>query len=284
MYIGRFAPSPTGPLHIGSLLAAVISYLDAKANNGQWLLRIDDIDPPREQAGASDAIIKTLEQHGLHWDGNVFYQSDRFDAYQAAIEALLRDDLIYPCQCSRKQLNATQGIHPEQCIQPLDTNAPFAYRIKKGRYQFNDLYQGSQSGSDGHFVIKRRDQLFAYQLAATVDDHAQNISHVIRGYDLLDSTPKQLLLYQALNYQPPKFGHFPVITAANGQKLSKQNLAPAINNDQALTNLQLVMRYLNMTPPDTSSIEALLQWATLAWKTAAPKNLNQPEIGIITSE
>lgn len=284
MYIGRFAPSPTGPLHIGSLLAAVISYFDAKAHDGQWLVRIEDIDPPREQPGATQAILKTLETHHLYWDGNVLYQSQRYDAYQAAIDQLLAQDAIYPCQCSRKQLAQFNELHPHtlphpnQCIQPLNPSEPFALRAKPANVSYEDLYQGIQQGRDGHFVVKRRDQLFAYQLAVVVDDHEQKISHVIRGYDLLDSTPKQLLLYQALGYTPPVFGHFPVIVGDNGQKLSKQNFAPAIDDSDALANLKQVFRYLAMPIPDTNNIDELLRFGATQWKTKLPGCIQTQEI------
>ncbi len=278
MYIGRFAPSPTGPLHIGSLLAAVISYLDAKANQGQWLVRIDDIDPPREQPGASSSILSTLEKHNLHWDKSVLYQSKRHDAYQEAIEKLLTKNAIYPCQCSRKQLSEFNGKHPNACVQPFVPDKPYALRATPNNFQYLDLYQGKQQGNDGHFVVKRRDQLFSYQLAATVDDHHQNISHVIRGFDLLDSTPKQLLLYQALSYHPPEFGHFPVIIASNGQKLSKQNLAPAIDHQQAKNNLLLVMKYLGFKPPKIDTTQELLAWAIEQWKREPPTILRNQSI------
>lgn len=291
MYIGRFAPSPTGPLHMGSLLAAVISFFDAKAHQGQWLVRIEDIDPPREQPGASDSILRTLEAHHLYWDKEVWYQSQRHDAYQAAIDQLLAQEAIYPCQCSRKQLSQFNEQrsqfnaqlpnvlpHPEKCIQPLNPNAPYALRAKPGNYDYQDLYQGLQQGIDGHFVVKRRDQLFAYQLAVVVDDHEQNISHVIRGYDLLDSTPKQLLLYQALGYQAPVFGHFPVIVAENGQKLSKQNFAPAIDNQLALSNLQQVYRYLGLDIPETDHLTEFLEFGCKQWKQKLPDCIKSESI------
>jgi glutamyl-Q tRNA(Asp) synthetase len=283
MYIGRFAPSPTGPLHLGSLLAAVISYLDAKSNSGKWLVRIEDIDPPRELPGAADDILSTLEAHHLLWDGPVIYQSKRHEAYQEAIDRLLTQKAIYPCQCSRKQLAKFSQIHPDHCIQPLDATQPFAYRAYPSSFQYNDLYQGNQSGRDGHFVVKRRDQLFAYQLAVVVDDHAQHISHVIRGHDLMDSTPKQLVLYDALGFKPPVFGHFPVIVGDNGQKLSKQNLAPAIDNARAHQNLRLIFKLLGYKntaemPLEVLSIDALLEWGIAQWKTHKPALLHQQQI------
>ncbi|MFC3152203.1 tRNA glutamyl-Q(34) synthetase GluQRS [Litoribrevibacter euphylliae] len=276
MYIGRFAPSPTGPLHMGSLLAAVISYFDAKAHDGQWLVRIEDIDPPREQPGAAHAILNTLEAHHLYWDGDVLYQSQQHEAYQTAIDQLLSQGDIYPCQCSRKQLTQfnEQHLHtlphPDQCIQPLDPKAPYALRAKPADFSYQDLYQGIQQGQDGHFVVKRRDQLFAYQLAVVVDDHEQHISHVIRGHDLLDSTPKQLILYQALGYQPPVFGHFPVIVGDNGQKLSKQNFAPAIDDTHALANLKQVFHYLAIPIPETSDLDEFLKFGCEQWKAKRP--------------
>ena len=288
MYIGRFAPSPTGPLHMGSLLAAAISYFDAKANNGKWLVRIEDVDPPREQHGAAHSILNTLESHQLLWDDSVLYQSDRTEAYQVATDQLLQGDYIYPCQCSRKQLaefnakskelNQNLLPHPEQCVQPLDKSQPYALRAKPGNFNYLDLYQGPQQGVDGHFIVKRRDQLFAYQLAVVVDDHAQSISHVIRGHDLLDSTPKQLILYKSLGYEPPAFGHFPVIVGSDGQKLSKQNLAPAIDSQQAIDNWKLIFKYLEFSIPDTSNLTELINDGCAQWKTARPKVLSSQQL------
>jgi glutamyl-Q tRNA(Asp) synthetase len=268
---------------MGSLLAAVISYFDAKAHQGQWLVRIEDIDPPREQPGAANSILSTLEAHGLEWDGPVVYQSQRQAAYQDAIEQLRSQDAIYPCQCSRKQLAEYQQQsgsypHPEHCIQSLDLKQPYALRARPGQYQYQDLYQGTQQGIDGHFVVKRRDQLFAYQLAVVVDDHAQQISHVIRGHDLLDSTPKQLLLYQALGFEPPQFGHFPVIVGENGQKLSKQNFAPAIDDSCAINNLQQVFRYLGFSIPDTHNLNEFLESGCEQWQQGLPAMIQQQAI------
>jgi len=284
MYIGRFAPSPTGPLHTGSLLAAVISYLDAKAHQGNWLVRIEDLDPPREQPGAAEQILRTLEAHHLNWDGSVLYQSQRHDAYQAAVDRLLAQGDVYPCQCSRKQLSlyhqkhSMSLPHPEKCIQEFSSEAPFALRAKPANYCYRDLYQGIQQGQDGHFVVKRRDQLFAYQLAVVVDDHDQNITHVIRGHDLLDSTPKQLILYKALGYTPPIFGHFPVIVAKNGQKLSKQNFAPAIDHKNAFNNLKHVFHYLQLNTPDTNDCEELLDSGIEQWKEKVPSIISSQSI------
>jgi len=288
MYIGRFAPSPTGPLHMGSLLAAAISYFDAKANNGKWLVRIEDIDPPREQPGAAHSILKTLESHHLLWDDTVLYQSTRTEAYQAAVDQLLQSDCIYPCQCSRKQLaefkeqsNKPDLNHlprPEHCIQPLDKSQPYALRARPSRFSYQDLFQDHQTGLDGHFIVKRRDQLFAYQLAVVVDDHEQDISHVIRGYDLLDSTPKQLILYDALGYTAPTFGHFPVIIGSDGQKLSKQNLAPAIDSEQTVENWKQIFQYLGFNIPDTHDLAELINDGCAQWKTARPNVLSAQQL------
>lgn len=274
MYIGRFAPSPTGELHLGSLLAAVISYLEAKVHQGQWLVRIEDIDPPREQIGASESIINCLNAHGLHWDGEVLFQSQRSDRYQEIIEQLLDRDAIFPCQCSRKQLSAFNGIHPEQCIQSLNPQMPYAMRAPAFTFDFEDRFQGPQSGNDGHFIVKRREGLFAYQLAVVVDDHDQAISHVIRGYDLLDSTPKQLYLYQALNWQPPQFGHFPVLVNQDGSKLSKQNLAPAVDSKDAIDNLNQVMALLKLPYSlNAKTPEQLLEQAVKHWSSSQTRQV-----------
>jgi glutamyl-Q tRNA(Asp) synthetase len=274
MYTGRFAPSPTGELHLGSLFAAVISFLEAKTHNGKWLVRIEDIDPPREQEGASTAILQCLDAHGLHWDGEVMFQSKRYSRYQEIIETLIKKKAIFPCQCSRKQLSAFNGAHPSQCIQPLNQQQPFALRAPSFSFEFNDLYQGKQTGDDGHFIVKRREGLFAYQLAVIVDDHDQSISHVIRGYDLLDSTPKQLYLYQALDWQPPLFGHFPILVNEDGSKLSKQNLAPAINHENAIQNLNKVMALLGLPQhQDAKSPEQLLEYAVKHWQSSQTSNV-----------
>jgi len=266
-YRGRFAPSPTGPLHFGSLFAAVVSYLDAKAHNGVWLLRIEDIDPPREQAGAADAIIDCLIAHQLHWDGDIRYQSQQGDRYEQVLDKLLASAAIFPCYCSRKEL-ALNGEHSSTC---RSGEATGAYALKfKALHQalsWEDLICGPQSTElDDDFVVKRRDQLYAYQLAVVSDDNDQGITHVIRGADLKDSTPMQLALYQALEIQPPLFGHFPLALNHDGQKLSKQNLSPPVELHRAKDNLFEILSILGI--PGLSHnmpCQALLTHAARQW-------------------
>ncbi|PTY38627.1 tRNA glutamyl-Q(34) synthetase GluQRS [Saccharospirillum sp. MSK14-1] len=250
-YRGRFAPSPTGPLHLGSLVAALVSYLDARERDGVWLVRIEDLDPPREQPGAADAILRSLNAHGLHWDENVRYQSQRGDAYLAALEYLAAADQLFWCRCSRKQL-ADHRVYPgtcRACRQPRD-DAAIRWQVPNHRERFADRYQGEQSvdlaTELGDVVLRRRDGPFAYQLAVTVDDIDQGITEVVRGIDLLDSTPWQRALFRCLGATPPHYAHFPVLIGANGQKLSKQNHAPALNDDQPSANLQQALRQLGL--------------------------------------
>ncbi len=260
-YRGRFAPSPTGPLHLGSLFAAVVSFLDAKVNDGQWLLRVEDIDRPREVPGATQHILESLEAHGLVPDEPVVYQSSRDTHYSNALQQLVVQGHCYPCPCSRKDLANNKGQHLPNC-RTHEAGIKHATRFKcKGQtQQWDDLMQGRQSISvDDDFVVQRKDGLYAYQLAVVVDDIAQAITHVIRGADLLSSTPMQLALYRALGAQSPAFGHFPVLLNCHGQKLSKQNLSPAIDKRFATENLKHVFELmgLNLQQTPTSPKHAL---------------------------
>ncbi len=274
-YRGRFAPTPTGPLHFGSIVAALASFLDARKNNGQWLVRIEDIDPLRELPGADSDILRTLEAHHLLWDESIRYQSQRSDAYDAFIAQLSSHNHTYLCPCSRKTLIKNNGSHSPEC-KPLQAHNSQQYAIrfitKPKHYQWQDLLLGQQSylskeGLDD-FVIKRKEGFYAYQMAVVCDDIDQNISHIIRGSDLLDSTPFQLALYQATNTSAPQFGHIPVILNASGQKLSKQNQAPAICNKTASFNLQKALFALNHPPPNTlhnAPAKEIINWAILNW-------------------
>ena len=232
-YIGRFAPSPTGLLHIGSLIGALASYLDAKANQGLWLVRMEDLDPPREMSGAASAILQSLEDHGLAWDGEVLWQSQRHDAYRQVIDDLLLANKAFYCTCSRSDLQENKGIYQGRCrgcITPPSAQ-DFAVRLQVGNkpIAFNDAIQGhfsQQLERDvGDVVLQRKDGFFAYQLAVVVDDAYQGINHVVRGADLLDSTPRQIHLQRILAYVTPQYTHFPVITNKHGTKLSKQTFA-----------------------------------------------------------
>lgn len=275
IYRGRFAPSPTGPLHFGSLVAALASFLDARKHKGEWLVRIEDIDPLREVSGASSDILGTLEAHHLFWDESVRYQSNRSSAYEALIDQLKVNGFTYYCPCSRKTLIANNGSHGPECNPDRPSSSqPFAIRLhaQDHHYTWNDLLLGPQSffakTQNDDFVIKRKEGFYAYQLAVVCDDIDQNISHIVRGSDLLDSTPPQLALYRALTISPPQFGHIPVISNSDGQKLSKQNMAPPINNAIASQNLRQALAALNHPLPATlndAPIDDIINWAIKNW-------------------
>ena len=271
-YVGRFAPSPSGPLHLGSLTCALASYLDAKANKGQWLLRIEDIDPPREIAGAANSIIACLQAHQLHWDGTILYQSTRSSAYQHTLKTLKDLGVSYFCQCTRKTLSTLGGIYNGHCRTRNHSHGAVRLNLSKvatTEFDFPDLIKGNQQQQlehAGDCVIHRKDGLFAYQLAVVVDDIAQGINHVVRGDDLLETTGHQLLLFQLLNAPAPRYGHIAVVLDAQGRKLSKQNGAPALNNNQPLENLKAALIALQLSPPaHILDIHALLQWAIAQW-------------------
>ena len=240
-WVGRFAPSPSGPLHLGSLVAAVASYMIAKQKGGQWLVRIEDLDPPREVKGAAKNILASLEEFGLHWDGEVVYQSQRSQLYQQRLEELMAQSIVYPCDCSRKEIeNRSQGIYDGFCKnKKLLNNQTQAIRIdfSKGKNHFYDEIQKQcslNSASDCQdFIIKRKDGLFAYQLAVVSDDIEQGINHVVRGKDILDSTPRQNFLYQCFSQAQPQYFHVPLVKNDDGSKLSKSLGSTAINKPQA---------------------------------------------------
>lgn len=289
-YRGRFAPSPSGPLHFGSLVSALASHLDAKANNGQWLVRMEDLDPPREQPGAADLILQTLEDHGLYWDEAVLYQSQRHPAYQNTLEWLIAQKLAYPCSCSRQELAAMGGIYHGRCRQrQVDLHQPHAIRLKlydlpqpqNDWVDFVDLFQGPQQQNlrtqAGDQILKRRDGFYAYQLAVVVDDIYQGITHIIRGSDLLEVTGRQLFFFDLLGAPLPQFGHVPLAMQANGQKLSKQNHAKAIDDKLASKNLWRGLEFLGQNPPadlaDASTSECL-DWALHHWQRQAVQGLS----------
>lgn len=292
-YVGRFAPSPTGPLHFGSLIAALASYLDARSHNGKWLIRMEDLDPPREMPLAKDHILQALEAHQLYSDVAIVYQSQRDDLYQQALLYLIDQHAAFPCTCSRKQLSHVKGIHFGNChSNKLVPNAEFAWRFDceslstTDKISFMDTLQGrfEQSIKEhiGDFVVKRKDQLWAYQLAMVVDDHLQGVTHVVRGIDLIDSTLRQNMLQQALNYSIPSYSHIPVACAENGQKLSKQNLAPALNLNTPQDNLWNALSWLKQEPPESLRYEAIkeiLSWGVDHWQPNVLKNLkSQPAL------
>jgi glutamyl-Q tRNA(Asp) synthetase len=279
VYIGRFAPSPTGPLHFGSLVAAAASFLQARAHNGQWLLRIEDIDPPREQPGASLAIVEALKRYGFEWHGDVHFQSASRGAHDAALATLINKKLAYRCRCSRSDLvDVRQGnlgsIYPGTC-RDRDVVGESAIRIRTddSPITFDDALQGrvtqSIESESGDFVICRRDGLIAYHLAVVVDDELEGITEIVRGIDLLDSTPRQIFLQQALGFKTPGYAHIPVITNSKGEKLSKLTHAPGIPMDNIAATLVEALRALQLSPPDElirRSLPSIWSWAIENWQ------------------
>lgn len=280
-YIGRFAPSPSGPLHMGSLVAALASFLDARSQNGLWLVRMEDLDPPRESQEAADQILRALEQCHLHWDDTVLYQSQRYPAYQAAITRLEENSLVFACRCSRQQIQEAGGIYPGTCRthhQPVK-DAALRCKVSNAGIAFMDRIQGKQSQNlereIGDFVIKRKDGLYAYQLAVVVDDAYQGISHVVRGIDLMDSTARQIYLQQQLQLATPVYAHIPVIVNKQGQKLSKQHGAAAVDTQQPSRLLFTCLDYLGQDPDPglaKASPAEILDWGIHHWN---PGRLSQ---------
>ncbi|OOF00431.1 tRNA glutamyl-Q(34) synthetase GluQRS [Salinivibrio sp. IB643] len=251
-YIGRFAPSPSGPLHFGSLVAALGSYLDARAHHGRWLVRIEDIDPPREKPGAASDILRTLEAYGLHWDGPVRYQSQHLGDYQAQIDAWLASGRAYYCTCTRRQIKQAGGVYPGWCRDKNKAAEHAAVRLKSPVevLAFNDRLHGSlpldQQLANEDFIIKRRDGLYAYNLAVVLDDIDQGVTDIVRGADLIIPTGRHIGLYRLLGARLPHYLHLPLALNAEGQKLSKQNRAPAIDNQAPLPALRAAMRFLGL--------------------------------------
>lgn len=277
-YRGRFAPTPSGALHFGSLIAALGSFLDARHAGGEWLLRIEDLDPPRCPPGAVTTILHQLEAFGLHWDGPVLYQHDRGPAYASALERLAAQDLAYPCSCSRQQWRE-HAIYPGWCrSRPCEPDKSLAWRLRSDRglnpVVWHDRLFGEQRFAPaelGDVVLKRKDGLWAYQLAVTVDDAAQGISDIVRGHDLLDNTPWQRQLQHALGLPEPRYLHLPLIVNAAGQKLSKQNLSPALPVADAAVRplLHHALVALDQKPPVTlrmATVQEQLAWAIRHWQ------------------
>lgn len=273
LYIGRFAPSPTGPLHFGSLVAAVGSWLQARSHNGRWLLRIEDIDPPRTVAGAADQQIATLARFGLQPDGPVQYQSQFDDRHHKALAALLQSGLAYPCGCSRRDLPAS-GIYPGTCRHGIaDGRKPRSIRLRTDSVAdivFCDGVQGEirehPGTHTGDFVIRRADGLIAYQLAVVVDDHASAITEVVRGADLMESTARQIHVYNCLGWNPPKWMHLPLIVDEQGRKLSKSERDDPVDRQSPADALRLALRALGHEPPDSRRlVSSMLEWALSHW-------------------
>lgn len=274
-YVGRFAPTPSGYLHFGSLVAAVASYLDARAVGGKWLVRMEDLDPPREMPGAQAAILETLERYGFEWDGPVEKQSERGNAYAAQVEQWLRSGLAYACTCSRKQLEGSNGIYPGTCRDAQhDWHGDVAIRIRvpELEYRFSDRLQGEfhqHLGREvGDFVIRRRDGLFAYQLAVVLDDAWQGVTDIVRGADLLDNTPRQLYLQELLGIAAPRYLHVPLIIQPDGHKLGKSYRSPPLEADQASPLLVRALKTLGQNPPGELAQRTpreVLAWGIAHW-------------------
>ncbi|MEM9384605.1 MAG: tRNA glutamyl-Q(34) synthetase GluQRS [Pseudomonadota bacterium] len=292
MYVGRFAPSPTGALHFGSLAAALASFLDARAAGGRWLLRIEDIDPPRERRGSADAIRRSLERLGLHWDGEVTFQSARSSHYWKALRRLQTAGALFACECSRTQIaqaatrQTSEGpLYPGTCrgraLHPLDDRISgpaigIAWRLcadaSPTPIAFTDRIQGFHRADPvrdlGDFVVRRRDGLFAYQLAVAIDDQAQGITDVVRGVDLLPSTFRQLLLLRQLGAAMPTYAHIPIAIDAQAHKLSKQDGATSIDVAPEAPLLFRALQFLQQEPPSElrrTSVQQVLTWAIAHW-------------------
>jgi len=270
-YIGRFAPSPSGPLHFGSLVTALASYLDARHNQGLWLLRIEDLDPPRESRRAPKEIMSQLRSCGLEWDSEVIYQSSRIAVYHAHLKNLSEWGACYPCKCVRKQ---TPKIYPGICRNNSfdSTIEPFSIRLQTddSQVEFRDLFYGFKSYNCrteiGDFIIRRKDGLIAYQLAVIADDNLQGVTHIIRGSDLLTSTAKQIFLAKKLKLSIPIYGHIPIVVDSLGQKLSKQSNAKPIDKKSPLTMLRLALRALGQDPQiHANNTRELLKNAISNW-------------------
>jgi len=288
-YRGRFAPSPTGPLHFGSLIAAVGGYLEARARRGEWLVRMEDLDRPREERGAADAILRILEAYGFEWDGPVIRQSDRSARYAAALARLRESGYVFPCACSRREISDSilgsenERVYPGTCrygVAPGRLARAIRVRVGDAVIAFDDRFQGrfeqDLAREVGDFVVKRADGLFAYQLAVVVDDFEQGITDVVRGADLLGSTPRQILLQQRLGYATPWYGHLPVAVNRGGEKLSKQTLAAPLVGAEAPLQLRRALAFLGQEPLPTGDLRATWEWAHANWSSGkVPKQLTR---------
>lgn len=291
--VGRFAPSPSGPLHFGSMVAALGSSLSARAAGGRWLLRIEDVDTPRIVPGAAEGILRTLEQFGFEWDGPVVWQSRRTDAYRAAFEALRAAGRVFPCACTRKEIAdsalARDGTrrYPGTCrdgLAPGREARAWRLRVEPGEVSFDDAVQGpireDVAADVGDFVLLRADGLFAYQLAVVVDDAEAGGTEVVRGADLLDSTGRQILLQRLLGHPQPRYAHLPVASNAAGEKLSKQTLARAVEGADPARVLVDALDFLGQEPPAglaEAGLAAVWAWARQHWSMArVPRRCSVP--------
>lgn len=282
-YRGRFAPSPTGPLHFGSLTTALGSYLDARSHGGCWLLRVEDLDPPREQPGAADAIMRMLESHGLHWDGPVLFQHARMQTYQTAVESLLDKNMAYSCACSRREIvdsgmHGLEGpVYPGTCLKRLNNHTRAAgVRLKVPSdeiFSFDDALQGifkqHLAKEIGDFIVRRTDGHFAYQLAVVLDDAFQDINHVVRGADLLISTPRQIYLQRLFGLPTPIYMHLPVAVDMQDAKISKQVQTSQLAGDSPSKMLYRALQFLGQSPPaelQSGAPHEVLAWAVSHWQ------------------
>ncbi len=286
-YRGRFAPSPTGPLHFGSLVAALGSCLDARSQGGEWLLRMEDVDGPRCVPGAADDILRTLEHYGFCWDGPLLWQSRRQAAYDEALDRLRRDGWAYGCDCTRREISAAATreavdgglVYPGTCrAKPARSGAPRAWRLLTlpEDSACDDRLQGRLAQclerEVGDFVLRRSDGLYAYQLAVVVDDAFQGVTDVVRGADLIESTPRQIWLQTCLGLPTPRYAHLPVAVNAAGEKLSKQTRAPALEVRRAPSELVRALNFLGQTPPPelaAATVAEVWKWALAHWDFAA---------------
>ncbi|MEI7840981.1 MAG: tRNA glutamyl-Q(34) synthetase GluQRS [Methylococcaceae bacterium] len=279
-YVGRFAPSPTGHLHLGSVYTALASFLEARAHHGLWRLRFDDLDTSRNVASAVDSIFHTLDVLGLHWDGVVDYQSQHLDEYHAVLADLMARKKIYRCRCSRKDLT---DIYAQTCRhQSIPFDVPHSLRLKTVERQivFDDGLQGGISQSlatqHGDFILKRKDNIVAYQFAVVLDDARQAVNHIVRGMDLLDATPKQIYLQHILNLPTPQYLHVPILMDVDGFKLSKQTLATAVDLTAPNRVLFQLLDWLQQNPPmelQNENVDEILKWAIKNWNVARLKSV-----------
>ena len=281
-YRGRFAPTPSGPLHFGSMVAAVGSYLDAKHNGGEWLVRIDDLDPPRALPGAADAILRCLESFGMQWDGAVVYQSERGDAYRSAVEQLKRGGGVFACGCSRKDIEEAAmaglegALYPGTCRNGLAPGrSPRSLRVRTDNMavEFTDRLQGpvrqQLAAEVGDFILWRIDGIYSYHLACVVDDAEAEITHVVRGADLIASTPRQIYLQGLLKLRTPEYLHLPIAVDGRGEKLSKQTLASPVDPGVPAQALLRVLQFLGHPPPVAMAgcgLADLWTWARENWR------------------
>ena len=280
-YIGRFAPSPSGELHFGSLIAALGSYLQARARQGKWLVRIEDIDPPREVPGAAETILRQLEHYGFHWDDDVLWQSQRHDAYRERLAWLAEQGLSYNCTCTRARIQSVGGVYDGHCrtLHNGPENAAVRLIQRSPVTQFTDVLSGTLQADERlareDFIIHRRDGLFAYNLAVVVDDHFQGVTEIVRGADLVEPTVRQISLYQQFGWTVPDYIHLPLAVNEQGNKLSKQNHAPALPDGDPRPVLIDALRFLNQNVTQEwqdLSLDELLKRAVAGWTLmAVPK-------------